>query len=179
MKKPKIAFIIVMTAVIVSGLLFSLYVKSKFSSIRSLRASIEELQKNNREAVEKDTGGIENLKELFPQSANITSFMENVYRISKLRGINNLTIEQKNREFIDLSSGKILKAMPVSERKPRVIYSYPIKISFNSGYRNMAEFIREIRNQDRLAAIESLTAKRDTEYLTVEMVVNIYSTEER
>ncbi len=179
MKKPKIAFIIVMTAVIVSGLLFSLYVKSKFSSIRSLRASIEELQKDNRASIEGDTGGIENLKELFPQSGNITGFIENVYRISKLRGIKNLTFEQKNREFIDLSSGKILKAMPVSGRKPRVIYSYPIKISFNSGYRNMAEFIREIRNQDRLATIESLTAKRDIEYLTVEMVVNIYSTEER
>ncbi len=179
MKKPKIAFIIVMTAVIVSGLLFSLYVKSKFSSIRSLRASIEELQKNNREAVEKDTGGIKNLKELFPEAANITAFIENAYRISKLCGIKNLTFEQKSREFIDLRSGKILKAMPVSGQKPRVIYSYPIKISFNSGYRNMAEFIREIRNQDRLAAIESLTAKRDIEYLTVDMVVNIYSTEER
>lgn len=179
MKKPKIAFIIVLTAVIVSGLLFSLYVKSKFSSIRSLRASIEELQKNNRDAVEKDTGEIENLKELFPEAADITAFIENVYRISKLQGINNLTFEQKNRELIDLSSGKILKAMPVSGQKPRVIYSYPIKISFNSGYRNMAEFIREIRNQDRLATIESLTAKRDIENLTVEMVVNIYSTEGR
>lgn len=179
MKKPKIAFIIVMTAVIVSGLLFSLYVKSNFSSIRSLRASIEELQKKNREAVEKDTGEIENPKELFPESADIAAFIENAYRISKLRGIKNLTFEQKGRELIDLGSGKILKAMPVSGQKPRVIYSYPIKISFNSGYRNMAEFIREIRNQDRLAAIESLTAKRDIEYLTVEMVVNIYSTEER
>jgi len=179
MKKPKITFLIVLTAVIVSGLLFSFYVKSKFSSIKSLRASIEELQKDNQASIEEDTGGIKNLKELFPQSGNITEFIENVYRISKLRGIKNLTFEQKRRELIDLGSGKILKAMPVSGQKPGVIYSYPVKISFNSNYRNMAEFIREIQNQDRLATIESLMVKRDIEYLTVDMFVNIYSTEER
>ena len=179
MKKPKIAFIIVLTAVIVSGLLFSFYVKSKISSIKSLKASIEELQKDNQASIEKDTGGIKNLKELFPQYGNITGFIENVYRISKLRGIKNLTFEQKSREFIDLGSGKILKAMPVSGQKPQVIYSYPIKLSFNSNYRNMAEFIREIQNQDRLATIESLMVKSDIEYLIVDMVVNIYSTEER
>lgn len=179
MKKPKIAFIIVLTAVIVSGLLFSLYVKSKFSSIKSLKASIEELQKKTRIAVEEDTGVIKNLRELFPEAGNITGFIENAYRISKLHGIKNLTFELKSRELIDLDSGKILKAMPVSGQKPRVIYSYPVKISFNSNYRNMAEFIREIQNQDRLATIESLMVKRDIEYLTVEMVVNIYSTEER
>jgi Tfp pilus assembly protein PilO len=179
MKKPKIVFILVITAVIVSGLLFSLYVKSKISSIKSLRASVEELQKNNRAAIEKDTGGIKNLKELFPEAGNISEFIENVYRISKLRGIKNLTFEQKNREFIDLGSGKILKAMPVSGQKPRVIYSYPVKISFNSNYRNMAEFIREMQNQNRLATIGNLMVKRDIEYLTVEMVVNIYSTEGR
>ena len=179
MKKPKITFILVLTAVIVSGFLFSFYVKSKLSSIKSLKASIEELQKNSQVAIEKDTGGIKNLKELFPEAGNVTEFIENAYRISKLRGIKNLTFEQKNREFIDLGSGKILKAMPVSGQKPRVIYSYPIKISFNSNYRNMAEFIRELQNQNRLATIESLMVKSDIEYLTVDMVVNIYSTEER
>ena len=179
MKKPKIAFILVITVVIVSGLLFSLYVKSKISSIKSLRASIEELQKNNQASIEKDTGGIKNLKELFPEAGNISEFIENAYRISKLRGIKNLTFEQKSREFIDLGSGKILKAMPLSGQKPQVIYSYPIKNSFNSNYRNMAEFIRELQNQNRLVTIESLIVKRDIEYLTVEMVVNIYSTEER
>ena len=179
MKKPKIAFILVITVVVVSGLLFSLYVKTKLSSIKKIKASIEELQKISRVAIEEDTGGIKNLKELFPEAGNVTGFIENAYRISKLRGIKNLTFEQKSREFIDLGSGKILKAMPVSGQKPGVIYSYPVKISFNSNYRNMAEFIRELQNQARLATIESLMVKRDNEYLSVDMVVNIYSTEGR
>lgn len=179
MKKSRIVFILAATVIVISGMLFSFYVKSKISSLKSLRASTEELQKNNQAAIEKDTGGIKNLKELFPQSDNITGFIENAYRISKMRDIKNLTFEQKSREFVDLGSGKILKAMPVSGQKPKVIYSYPIKISFNSGYRDMAEFIREIQNQDRLVTIESLIVKRDKGYLSAEVVVNIYSTEER
>lgn len=179
MKKPKITFILVLMAIIVSGLLFSFYVKTKISSIKNLRASIEELQKNGQVSIEEDKGGIKNLKELFPEEGNITEFIENTYRISKLRGIKNFTFERKNRELIDLGSGKILKAIPVSVQKPKVIYSYPIKISFNSNYRNMAEFIREIQNQDRMVTIESLMVKPDNEYLAVEIVVNIFSMEER
>src|SRR4030042_1850940 len=171
MKKPKIAFILVITAVVVSGLLFSLYVKTKLSSIKKIKASIEELQKIGHAAIEKDTVGIKNLTELFPEAGNVTGFIENAYRISKLRGIKNLTFEQKNMEFIDLGSGKILKAMPVSGQKPGVIYSYPVKLSFNSNYRNMAEFIREIQNQARLATVERLMEKSNLEYLTVNNVV--------
>jgi len=179
MKKMKVTFILLVTAVIVSGLLFSLYVNSKIFSIKRLQSSIAELQENSRINVKEETGAIKNLKVLFPDEGNNTESVEKAYRIAKSHGIKNLVFEQRSRELIDLSSGKILKTMPASGKKPKVIYVYPIKISFNSGYRNMAEFIREIQNQDRMVTVENLTAKRDTEHLSVEMVVSIYSTEER
>lgn len=179
MKKMKVAFILLVTAVIVSGLLFSLYVNSKISSIKRLQSSIAELQENSRINVKEETGAIKNLKVLFPDEGNNTESVEKAYRIAKSHGIKNLVFEQRSRELIELSSGKILKTMPASGKKQKVIYVYPIKISFNSGYRNMAEFIREIQNQDRMVTVENLTAKRDTEHLSVEMVVSIYSTEER
>lgn len=179
MKKMKVAFILLVTAVIVSGLLFTLYVKSKISSIKRLQSSIAELQKNSQINIKEETGAIKDLKELFPDEGNNTESVEKAYRIAKSHGIKNLVFEQRSRELIELGSGKILKTMPASGKKPKVIYVYPIKISFNSGYRNMAEFIREIQNQNRMVTIENLIAKRDTEYLSVEMVVNIYSTEER
>jgi Tfp pilus assembly protein PilO len=179
MRKPKIIFIIAITALIISGLIFSLYVKSKISSIKSLRASINELQKSSNLTMEEEnTEAIRNLKELFPEKENITKFIESAYRISKARSIKNFTFEQKSRESIDLASGKILKVMPAQGQRPKVIYSYPIKISFNAGYRNTAEFIRGIQNQNRLATLDSLLITSDNEYLAVEMVVTIYSMEE-
>ena len=179
MKKMKVAFILLIAALVVSGLVFSLYAKSKFSSIKSLRTSIEEFQKKNREAIESHTDELQILKELFPEADNITEFIETAYRISKLQGIKNLTFEQRNREFIELSSGKTVKTRPDSGKKVKGIYAYPVKISFDSGYRNMAEFIREIQNQNRMVTIGNLMAKRDTDHLSVEMVVTIYSTEEK
>jgi len=179
MKRQKIAFILVVTAVIVSGSLFSFYVKSKVSSIKSLRSSIRNYDKVKDVITAKETVGINNLKELFPETGNIPGFIENTYMISKKYSVKNLTFEQKGREFIDLGSGKVLKELPAVKQKVKVIYSYPVKINFYSGYRNMAEFIREMQNQERLVTIHGLTIKRDKETLAAEMVVYVYSTEER
>ena len=178
MKKPKIVFFAIVTAVAVSGLLFSLYVKSKVSSMKSLRASIEVIQ-NSTFLDKEESGNTQNLRALFPERDYITEFIEDTYKISKKRKINNLFFEQKNQEFIELSSGRVLKALPATGEKPKVLSSFPVKITFHSGYRNMAEFVREIQNQERLVTVESLKANRDEGYLAVEMVADIYSTEER
>jgi Tfp pilus assembly protein PilO len=179
MKRPKILFLLILAAVILSGIIFFFYAKSAFSSIKNLRASIAEFQKKSQEELNKNTGVIQNPEELFPEKGNISEFIENAYRTSKQRGVRNLSFEQKTTEFIDLSSGKVLKSIPVSEKKPRVIYVYPVKFSFDSGFRNMAEFIREIQNQKRLVTIQSLTVKRDIDHLSTDMVIAVYSMEER
>jgi Tfp pilus assembly protein PilO len=176
MNRPKILFLLIMTAVIVSGLLFSLYLKSKISSMRNLRASIEDFQKKTQEDLEKKPAGMHNLKELFPAAGNTAGFIENAYRIAKQRGIQDMIFEQKRTEFLDSASGRTFKALPVSGQKPKVISVYPVRISFHSGYRNMAEFIREVQDQPRMVTIESLAVKRDTGYLSVDMVMNIYAT---
>jgi Tfp pilus assembly protein PilO len=177
MKKQKIFFIAIVTAVVVSGLLFSVYCKYKIASMKSLRTSIEAIQGSTLR-VERDSGDRELLSKLFPEKASITEFIEDIYEVSKQQSIRNLFFEQKNQEFIELSSGKILKALPATGEKPKVLSSFPVKITFHSGYRNMAEFVREIQNRERLVTVESLKAKRDKGFLAVEMVVDIYSTEE-
>jgi Tfp pilus assembly protein PilO len=178
-KRQKTLFLFILTAVILSGIVFFFHAKSTFSSINNLRDSIDKFQEKSREDLKKNSGGIQNLKELFPEEGSIAEFIENAYKISKRRGIRNLTFEQRRTEFIDLNSGKVLKSIPVSGKRPKVMYAYPIKFGFDSGYRNMAEFIREIRNQNRLVTIQSLTAKRDVDHLSAEMLVVVYSMEER
>lgn len=179
MKRQKITFILLLTAVVVSGALFSFYAKSRIASINSLRSSIKSFDRVRDVSDVKDTGEIRNLKELFPEKANIAGFIENIYPVSKKYSVKNLTFEQKGREFIELNSGKVLKDLPATGQKTKLLYSYPVKVNFNSDYRNMAEFVRVIQNQERLVTIDSLTVKRDKETLAVEMAVHIYSTEEK
>lgn len=179
MKGLKTWFILLVTVVIVSGILFSFYVKSRIASINSLRSSIKSFDRVRDVSDLKDTGETRNLRELFPEKADIAGFIENIYPVSKKYSVKNLTFEQKGREFIELNSGKVLKELPAVKQKVKVVCSYPVKINFNSDYRNMAEFVRVIQNQERLVAIDSLTVKRDKETLAVEMAVHIYSTEEK
>ena len=179
MNKMKGAFLLLIAAVVVSGLLFAAYVKAKRSSIKKVQASIEELQKSTQVTPESDPETILSLRELFPPEGAVTEYIEKAYWIAKSHAIKNLVFEQRSREFIDSGSGKVIKTLPASSQKPGGISVYPVKISFTSGFRNMAEFIRELQNQPRMVTIENLTAKRDTEHLSVEMVLNIYSAEER
>ena len=71
--------------------------------------------------------------------------------------------------------------MPITGQKPKVMYSYPITINFNSGYRDLAEFIREIQNHERLVTLKSIRAKpeKEKDYLAVEIVADLYSMEEK
>jgi Tfp pilus assembly protein PilO len=180
MKKQKVIFLLVVTGVILSGLVFSFYVRSKISSIHALRSSIENVSKaddETRSGKSKNVRRIDSLKRLFPQKGDTAVFIEEVYRIGKQRALKNLTFEQKSTQFIEPASGGISKTVRAPSQK--VIYAYPFRISFNAGYRNSAEFIREIQNIERFVTMESISVKREKESLAVELVVSIYSTEER
>lgn len=182
MKKQKWLFILLISGVIISGIIFSFYTKSKISSIRDLRSSIKEFDISRKQAAVEESDASRNLHELIPETDGITGFIENIYRISVRRSLKHLTLDYKDREFIELNTGKLLKAIPVSEQKlsaqkPKVLYSYPMKIHFYSGYREMAEFIREVQSQPRLVTIEDLKVKPEKSLLSVEMTIHIYSTE--
>lgn len=180
MKKQKVISLLVVTGVILSGLVFSFYVRSKISSMHALRSSIENVSKTDSEVSsgkDKNVRRIDTLKRLFPQKGNTAAFIEDVYRIGKQRALKNLTFEQKSTQFIEPGSGGISKTSHAPSQK--VIYAYPFRIAFNAGYRNTAEFIREIQDLERFATMESISVKRDKESLAVEMVVTVYSTEER
>lgn len=179
MKKTSRLFLILVAGVLVSGIVYVFYVKSKISSIHALRSSINEAASM---VAARDEQGTQNESEfggLFPVRSDIAGFMEEIYVISKKYDIGNLTFEQKDRELIDLGSGNIIKAMPVSGKKPNIMYAYPVRISFSSGYRNQAEFVREMQNMKRLVTIKNLKTRRDAGLLATEMVIVVYSAEVR
>lgn len=178
MKKLSPAFIIVIALIIVSGILFAFYVKGRLKKIRTLNFSIAQMDASNESASGRGNEGIELLKGLFPASGSTSEFIESAYMISSRYAIDDIEFNYKDRAFISLDTGKMLKALPSSGAAPRVIYLDSVKINFNSDYRNTAEFIRELQNLQRLVKVEGLKIKNDKTSLAVEMVVNIYSAEE-
>ena len=177
MRKFSPSFIVIIIFLAVSGIIFSFYVKSGFDTIRSLKTNIASLAEGNKYTSVREPEGIEGLKELFPQSGSATEFIEKAYMISGSYNIYDITFNYNKREFIDLASGNILKALPSSGSMPKVISLDSIKISFISDYRGLTEFIRELQNLSRLVTIDGLNVKNKGTSLAVEMVVNIYSTE--
>ncbi len=83
-----------------------------------------------------------------------------MYKIAGRYNIKNLIIEQKPTEYVELSTGRVLKAIPKTEQKPNVLYSYPIVVIFNAGYRDIAEFIREVQNSERFVSVNTLSVKK-------------------
>jgi Tfp pilus assembly protein PilO len=178
MKKSRIIFISVMTALVISGIFFSVYFKNKIKNIKNLRASIENLYAAGmpaEEAPKESTG----LNQLFPPKGGTTEFIENIFILSKKYFIKDMHIEYKSHEAIESGTGKQMSSGHESGQKKNVIYAHPIRINFNSGYRNMAEFIREIQNRERLVSVKSLKATKGKYLLSVELVLNIYSMEEK
>lgn len=179
MKKTNKISLLLIAGLLISGIFYIFYVKSKVSSIHALRSSLREIVLNVS-----DTEGQRSVQdiefaELFPVKSDMARFIEDLYLISKKHEIKNLYFEQKERELLDTATGNIMKAMPASGKKPNVIYSYPVKVNFHSGFRGQAEFIREIQNMKRLVTIKTLKVRRDEGLLATEMVVNIYSMEAR
>lgn len=180
MKLPRAGFILVVSAVIISGVFFSLYVKSRIGEMRRLSASIKDVQKRGTEVgTPAEVMDINRLKKLFPPDSSTARFVEDIYKIAGRYDIKNLIIEQKPTEYVELSMGKTLKAVPVTEQKPRVLYSYPLMLTFNAGYRDMGEFIREVQNSERLVSVNSLNVKKGKQGLDIYMLINIYSKEDR
>lgn len=178
MKKLSHAFITVIALIAVSGILFAFYVRSKLNTIRALNAGIAQLDVSSEFTASGGEKDIDFLKGLFPRSGSTAEFIESAYVISSRYDIDDIEFNYKDRAFVSLDTGKILKALPTSGITPRIIYRDSVKINFTSDYRSIAEFIRELQNLNRLVKIEGLEVQNRKTSLAVEMVVNIYSAEE-
>ena len=178
MKKSKIIFISVIAAIVISGIFFSVYFRSKIKNIKNLRTSIENLYIADTSAAEtpKELTGLD---QLFPQKGGTTEFIENIFLLSKKHSIKDLHVEYKSHETITLGSGKQIISGRESIHKSGAIYVHPIRMNFKSGYRNMAEFIKEIQDHQRLVTIKNLKVSKGKNLLSAELVLNIYSTEEK
>lgn len=168
MKNRKKTFYIILAAVLITGLIFSLYAFSKIRSIHKLRAAIEKSGTERLLAIEKESKSSTGVKKSIPQKMWTTEFVEIVYSASQKYGIRDLTFEQKS---VDGSRRQ------TQGNSRLTLQSYPVKMTFHAGYREMAEFIQELQGLERLVTIDSLKVKREKSYLSVEITANTYAME--
>lgn len=172
MKSRNKAFYLIVAVVLITGLIFSLYAFSKIRSIHELRAALEKSGAERALAIEKNSdlrGTITPLRGIaIPRKIWATEFIETAYNASRKYGISNLTFEQKSPE----------SARRQTQGNSRQSFqSYPVKMTFHAGYREMAEFIRELQGLDRLVTIDNLRVKSEKSYLAVEMTISTYTME--
>ena len=178
MKHSRRGVVLIVMAVIITGILFSLHIRSRMLRSDALRRSIDEVYVAIQAVASTDTGSTENISRLFPEPADVTGFIEQIYGKAARYGLQDIIFQHNHVEYLEFGSGRVLKALPSSGERPDVLFAYPVIIRFRSDYRGLAEFIREVQNLERLATIETLKTRRDSDGISTEMVVSIYSTGE-
>lgn len=178
MKKPKIISMSLIAVLVTSGIFFSVYFSNKIKNLKDLRASIENLYTSDT-LITDTPKGLTELDLLFPKNGRTTEFIENIFLLSKKYSINNMQVEYKSHEAIDLGSGQQIISGRGSSHSTGAIYVHPIRLNFKSGYRNMAEFIGKLQDQQRLVTIKKLKVNKEKDILSSELILNVYSTEEK
>ncbi|MBI5075677.1 MAG: type 4a pilus biogenesis protein PilO [Nitrospirae bacterium] len=174
MNSRKKAFYTILAVVISTGLIFSLYAVSKIRSIHELRAAVEKTATERLQAIRKDSDSSTDAGKSAPKGAIVppkmwtTEFIETAYNASQKYGIRNLTFEQK-------SSDSSRRQTPGNSRLS--LQAYPVKMTFHAGYREMAEFLRELQDLDRLVTIDNLRVKSEKSYLAAEVTISTYAME--
>ncbi|MBI5632908.1 MAG: type 4a pilus biogenesis protein PilO [Nitrospirae bacterium] len=168
MKNQGKAFYIILAVVIVTGLIFSLYAFSKIKAIRELRAAIKKSGAEHELAIAKNSDSSTDIMKFIPQRMWTTEFIETAYTVSRKYGIRDLLFEQKSA---DNTRRQTHGNSPVSLR------SYPVRMTFHAGYREMADFIQELQGFEKLVTIESLMIRREKSSLAVEMTASTYAME--
>ncbi len=169
MKRQKSVFYIILAVVLITGMSFSIYTISTIRSIRGLRAALEQKAAERAHAVEIDAGEGIAVSRYIPQKSWTTEFIETAYSASRKYGIRDLTFVQK-------SVDSPRRQTQAGGRLP--FNSYPVRMSFHSGYREMAEFIADLQGSQRLITIDSLKVSRDKDALVIEMTAGTYAMEE-
>ena len=170
MKNPRQAFYIILAAVLITGLIFSLFAFSKIRAIRGLRTAIEKTAAERERLGKKDADGSTQAQKSIPRKMWTTEFIETVYSTSQKYGIRDLTFEQKSVESSRRQAQGIGRI---------TLQSYPLRMTFHAGYREMAEFIQKLQGLEKLVTIDSLKIKREQGFLAIEMTASTYAMEEK
>jgi len=112
------------------------------------------------------------LKKKFPQRADISSFIEGLYRLSDKAGLQNVDISTLN----DGRTGS--GPMSTSVKKTaQLLTTHQIRISCEGKYRAIAQYLAQINDVDRYSRVVSFDLKPSTHTIKANIVIEITSVE--
>lgn len=178
MRNIRVPFVLLLAAVVLSAVIAGFLFQAKIRTIHGLRAS---LASPMREPVSGSDLGADRkyLKKLYPPESGIPGFLEQMHGMARRNGVQELFFEQRNREMVMPDTGKTVRPQSSATTAVATLYRFPVRVSFKSGYRQMAEFIREIQGMERMVTVENLHGRKDKGSLLTEMTVVIYATGEK
>ena len=183
--------IVGVSALFLVGLFYLLYLP-KIREIRKITAQVDLVEKQIKEAervkrdfrplsVEEEKKWKQAESELYlliPPEKHIQDLIYKLAELAKKCNIQDISFKSEK----EVKPRRVEGRRAVSPAKPtqmvdvlgKDVSCFFIRLSFRSGYKDLARFLEEIQGIDRLVEIERLVIKRNFPLISVEMVVRAY-----
>ena len=169
MKKYGNVIFLAACAVAVAALIFYTVVRNRGMIIMQKRIVEMEQKEEFRE-----TGvSLAMLRKHFPQKADISSFVEDLYVLGQRGGLENMEIVT-----LAVTKQKPVRKTASPDAVPAfVLTAYPVKVTFEGNYRAVAQFVREIQRLERYKRIVHMEMKPVKSSLKTIMTIEIMAYE--
>ena len=136
------------------------------TKVKRLRADLARItaEQNKTRAAEAE---VARLTLLIPAEANTPAFIEALYRSARESGLKQHEVSTES----DKSSGN---ARPGGTDTTTIV-KHRLKISTTGSYRNFAEYLRRLQNNERFNRITDFKLTPDTAQLKATLTVELYS----
>jgi Tfp pilus assembly protein PilO len=158
--------VLIFCSLLVSGI----YIGNRIEQTRKLKSQlikVNEEARNMKAAREREA---ELFKTAFPEKADVASFVEALYSCALKTGVKNhevITMQQKNS-----APGGMRKNAGTGSP---VLLMYPLKITMEGKYRQIAEYLKEMQKIERFKRVMTIEMKSGKGALTTSIVVEIMS----
>ena len=170
MKKYGNVIFLAACAVAVAALIFYAGVRNRGMIIMQNRI----VEMEQKEAEFRETGvSLAMLRKHFPQKADISSFVEDLYVLGQRGGLENMEIVT-----LAVTKQKPVRKTASPDAAPAfVLTAYPVKVTFEGNYRAVAQFVREIQRLERYKRIVHVEMKPVKSSLKTIMTIEIMAYE--
>lgn len=133
-----------------------LYAGARYLGISAMQKRVAELEQKRKEAESPEAvAALATLRKHFPQKADISSFVENIYVLGQRAGLQNMEVVTQA-----VSKQKPARKTASPDAAPAfVLTPYPVKVTFEGNYRAAARFIRELQKLERYKRIVQMEMK--------------------
>lgn len=150
--------------ILVFTIFFVFLAKKRISEIERLEKRLSEIQLDKQ----RNNSRLK-IDELFLTRNQIPAFIETLYKLAEDNRLKKYDIISKSEK----QSGANIQKSKVTGRL-QGIEIYPLKISIEGDYRDIAEYIRELQNIDRLKRIRDISITPEKRHIRAEINIDIF-----